>query len=147
MILVDTNVLLDVIERREPQFAHSAALIERVIRGDLEAGIAAHGVTTLHYLVARTAGNDRAEQVLDWLLEHFSVVQIGPAEIARARAMRMRDFEDAVVAAAALAAGCSHIVTGNVRDFAESPVPAVLPEEFSIDAIHERIVAEYRVTA
>ena len=40
------------------------------------------------------------------------------------------DFEDAMVAAAAVSAGCDVIVTRNAGHFTGSPVPAVSPEEF-----------------
>lgn len=42
----------------------------------------------------------------------------------------MTDFEDAVVAASAEAAGCDYVVSRNVPDFAGSPVPAVTPADF-----------------
>ena len=58
---------------------------------------------------------------------------IGRTELLRARALGWADFEDAVVAAAAEAAGCHRILTRNVRDFVRSPVLAVTPEEFLMD--------------
>ena len=47
----------------------------------------------------------------------------------RARSLSFTDFEDAALASAAEAAGCTQIVTRNVADFARSPVPALTPEE------------------
>jgi len=51
----------------------------------------------------------------------------------RAQTLGWSDFEDAVVAAAAESSGCEVIVTRNVRDFRDSPVPAVTPEEYLSD--------------
>jgi hypothetical protein len=51
----------------------------------------------------------------------------------RARSLDFEDFEDAVVATSAEAAGCEVIITRNLTDFASSPVPALTPEEFLLD--------------
>ncbi len=50
-ILVDANVPLDVLAKREPHYATSAAVWALVEQGEIEGLLAAHTVTTLHYLV------------------------------------------------------------------------------------------------
>lgn len=144
MILVDVNVVLDVFQRREPHFAASASVIDRVAYGRLPACVAAHGVTTLYFLVQQSADRRKAREAIDWIRGIFEVATVDQAAIDRARALDWPDFEDAVVAAAAEAAGCKAIVTRNTRDFRGSPVPAVAPEELVIDEIHESFVAGYR---
>lgn len=42
----------------------------------------------------------------------------------------MPDYEDALIAYAALRQGVNFIITRNKKDFARSPVPALAPEEF-----------------
>ena len=42
----------------------------------------------------------------------------------------MPDFEDAVVDTVAERSGASYIVTRNIKDFADSAVPAILPADF-----------------
>lgn len=130
MILVDLNVLLDVIQKREPHYRASAAVLERVVTGTTSAAIPAHAVTTMHFIVNRYADRRRADGVVDWLLERFEVAAVGRAELQTARRLAWSDFEDAVVAASASSSGCSVIVTRNIRDFRESPVPAMTPDEF-----------------
>ncbi len=133
MILVDLNVVLDVIQQREPHFRASSALLGEVIRGDTAALLSAHALTTVHYIVGRYQGRAKATEVVDWLLTHFGIASTGRAELVRARALDWPDFEDAVVAAAAESAGCARIVTRNVGDFRGSPVPALTPEEYLLD--------------
>ncbi len=129
MILIDLNVLLDVFQKRVPHFQTSSALIEQVLGGSETACIPAHAVTTIHYLVSKYTSKRSADQAIDWLLTHFQVAAVTEKELSRARALDWRDFEDAVVAAAAEAASCTAIVTRNVSDFKTSPVPARTPEE------------------
>jgi predicted nucleic acid-binding protein len=130
MILVDTNVLLDVIQKREPFYRTSAAVLDHVIRLRCRGFLPTHAVTTIHYLVDRYQDAKTANQAVAWLLSHFDIAGITRAELVTAQSYGWKDYEDAVVAAAAKTQGCRHIVTRNVRDFGDSPVPAVTPEEY-----------------
>ena len=133
MILIDTNVVLDVIQQREPHYRASAAVIDRVVRKHVRAALPAHAITTIHFLVGRYQNQETASQVIDWILARFDVAPVGRTELIRAQSFAWGDFEDAVVAAAAEAAGCEVIVTRNVREFSGSPVPAFTPEEYLLD--------------
>ena len=130
MILVDLNVILDVVQKREPHYGASAAVIDTVVQGRADAALPVHGITTIHYLVQRYQSREIANQAVDWLLRYFRIAPLGHREIMRARALDWNDFEDAVLAAAAESMGCSVIVTRNVKDFREGSIPAMLPEEY-----------------
>lgn len=128
--VVDLNVILDVIQKRDPHFAASARVLAAVSRNTCSGLLPAHAITTIHYIVGKYSGKKKADETVDWLLAVFDVPAMSSKSFFRARTLEMRDFEDAVVAEAALAAGSDVIVTRNVADFCESPVPAVTPEEF-----------------
>ena len=130
MILLDINVMLDVIQKREPYYFASARVIDCVVRKQVEGALSAHAFTTLDYLVANSQGLTKSRQVVDWLLIRFSVAPIGREELMRAKSLAWSDFEDAVTAAAAEALSCQAIITRNIRDFSQSPVPALAPEEW-----------------
>lgn len=128
--MIDLNVLLDVIQRREPHFAASAEVCARAVRKEFTAFVPAHAVTTLAYVVRRHAGPKKEAEVLDWLLASFKVASTGHTDLLRARSYGWTDFEDAVVAALAEGNGCRLILSRNVRDFKGSSVPTMTPEEF-----------------
>jgi predicted nucleic acid-binding protein len=127
--MLDLNVLLDVVQRREPFYAASAAALSRAIDGQIEGCVPSHALTTLHYVVAKYAGNERAGILVDWVLAHLEIVPQDRAQCVRARSLSFADFEDAALASAAEASRCEIILTRNVADFASSPVPALTPEE------------------
>ena len=127
--LVDLNVLLDVIQQRRPFFDSSAQVISRIVRGEATAYIAGHELTTAYYIVNRYASRQAADDLVDWLLVHFEIVPESASVFRRAREMALADFEDAAIASAAEAAQCEYIVTRNVRDFTDSPVPAIAPAD------------------
>ncbi len=126
-LLVDVNVLLDAVLVRSPH-SEMAARIWAAVEDDRVAGfVPAHGVTTLFYLLAQATGAVAARRAIGDLLTVFKVAAVDHAVIQRALALSWRDFEDAVCAAAAEAAGCDLIVTRDLLGFKGSPVPSVDP--------------------
>ncbi len=128
--MVDLNVVLDVLEQREPFYTASAKILSKIVTGEASGCLPAHAVTTIHYIARRHAGLKAADDAIDWLLANLEVEPQNRGTFVRARSLSFKDFEDAAVASAAEAAGCGQIVTRNVADYAGSPVPAVTPEEF-----------------
>jgi predicted nucleic acid-binding protein len=129
-LMLDLNVLLDMVQRREPFYAASIAVVDRVFKREVSGCLPAHALTTLHYIIRKFAGKDRADETVDWLLSGFEIIPQDKPQFLRARTLAFSDFEDSVVASAAEAGGCDWIVTRNVADFDGSPIAAVTPEEF-----------------
>lgn len=129
-IMIDLNVLLDVIQKREPHFAASGKVLGLAAKRQIFGHIPAHALTTIHYIVAKYAGQTKAGQTIDWLLSTLKVIPAGQKEFLRARGLNMSDFEDAVVASLAETGHCQYIVSRNTGDFKNSRIPVLTPEEF-----------------
>jgi predicted nucleic acid-binding protein len=127
-ILFDTNIVLDVLLDRQPHVEASAAAWAAVEAGKSEGLLAAHAVTTIHYLVRKELGNARARRILSAILGVFGVAAVDVAVIQEALQLPFSDFEDAVTAAAALSAACDCIVTRDPKGFRGSPVRCLAPE-------------------
>lgn len=127
-ILFDTNVVLDVLLDRQPHAQASAAAWAAAEGGRCTGVLAAHAVTTIHYLVRKELGETEARRVLSSILGVFEVAPIDGLVIQEALRLAAPDFEDAVTAAGARAAGCDWIITRDVKGFAGSPVRVLLPE-------------------
>jgi predicted nucleic acid-binding protein len=130
MILIDLNVLLDVIQKREPHYHSSALVINRVLKGPTKSYLPAHAVTTLHYLIDKYQNAGKANEVVHWLLNTFNIAPVTHETLATAHLLGWQDYEDAVVSIAAFQTGCTTIVTRNIKDFRSSTVPALTPDEF-----------------
>lgn len=130
-VLLDTNIVLDVLLERRPHTAASAAVWAAVEAGTAEGLLAAHAVTTVHYLVTKERGRTVAARTLRSLLKVLDVAPIDSQVIRDAVALGWPDFEDAVTAAAAAQAGCDLLVTRDPRGFPRSPV-LVLPPEAAV---------------
>jgi predicted nucleic acid-binding protein len=127
-ILFDTNIVLDVLLDRQPHVEASAAAWAAVEAGKSEGLLAAHAVTTIHYLARKELGNARARRILSAILGVFGVAAVDGAVIQEALQLPFSDFEDAVTAAAARSAGCDCIVTRDPRGFRGSPIRCLAPD-------------------
>jgi predicted nucleic acid-binding protein len=127
-LLFDTNIVLDVLLEREPYFEASSAVWAAVESGNAEGMLAAHAVTTIHYLLRKERGNAKARRIVSVVLRAFKVAPVNGAVVQDALQLPLSDFEDAVTAAAAKLAGCDYIVTRDPRGFRGSPVRALAPE-------------------
>ncbi len=127
-VLLDTNVILDVLLGRHPHVEAVSVVWAAAEQGKARAVLAAHALTTIHYLVGREAGADAARRTVGILLGAFGIARVDQAVLGQALQLGWPDFEDAVTAAAALAAGCDMIVTRDPRGFPHSPVRVVAPE-------------------
>lgn len=124
----DTNVVLDVLHGREPHFQASAALWAAIEDGMAYGLVSAHALTTIHYLYSRNHDRMTGKRAIQMILQVLTVAAVDQNIIARALAFPMTDFEDAVTAAAAQAAGCDFIATRDPKGFRGSPVMALAPE-------------------
>lgn len=129
-LFIDTNVVLDVLAQREPWFADSARLLAHIEQGGASGHIAAHTLTTLHYLLARHLGQQKTAAVL---IELTTLIRVEPVDhqvLQQALALGWRDFEDAVQAVTAAQCQADYLVTRNPRDFKQSLVPVITPSEY-----------------
>ena len=127
ILLVDTDILLDVALDRRPHTTAAAELLDALEQRAATGFIAWHSVANFHYLVVSKQGSAATKA---FLLELMRFVQVAPTStdsVRYAAGLPMRDFEDALQVAAAVACGANTIATRNVRDYARSPVRAATP--------------------
>ena len=129
MILIDTDVLIDIALDRPPHSEAAFGLIERVEQGVETASVAWHSISNLYYIVKPTRGDITTRDFIRELTEFVHVAQTDTESIRYATQLPMTDFEDAMQVAAAQACNAQFIVTRNVRDYQQSPIPAITPQE------------------
>ncbi|MEK7407763.1 MAG: PIN domain-containing protein [Acidobacteriota bacterium] len=128
-LLLDVNVVLDVLLDRRPHVEASGAVWAAIERGQAQGVLAAHAVTTIHYLVRREQGAARARGTIAAILQVFGVAPVDQKVVQGALQLAWHDFEDSATAAAAELAGCHALVTRDPRGFPASPVRVISPEE------------------
>ncbi|MEW6285392.1 MAG: PIN domain-containing protein [Chloroflexota bacterium] len=129
-VLIDLNVILDVLQKREPFYETSARLLALVETGQADGYVAAHSMMTLFYLISKDRSVADARAVLTSLLQFLKVASIDHSAIERALTLDYRDYEDAVQMIVALQLKLDCIVTRNVKDYSPALLPVLQPVEF-----------------
>jgi len=71
-VLLDLNVILDVLQRRQPFFETSARVLALAEKGVIEGSMSAHSITTLFYLYAKAQSDAEARVAIADLLRFLS---------------------------------------------------------------------------
>lgn len=130
-VLLDTCVVLDALQNREP-FSSAAKSIFLMAANQLYCGyVSAKAVTDIYYLMHRHTHSDKASrEVLNKLLILFDILDTAGIDCRRAIPSETVDFEDAVMIETALRSEVDCIVTRNKSDYTHSPVAIYSPDEF-----------------
>lgn len=129
VILVDLNVILDFFLTREPFYHASAAVMEMCVKGKVKGYLAFHSISNLWYIL-RKVPEDRRRAWLVELCDFLQVIGASHQEVVKAIKMEsFKDFEDCLQDRCAKSVDADYIITRNVDDFANSDVPALLPEK------------------
>ncbi len=130
-LFFDADVLFDVLLDRAPFAEDSAKALSMVERGEAVGFVAAHSITTLHYLLRRELSARRTRRVLMDLIRLLDVVAVDHDRLLQAFALAWSDFEDAVQTACAAKAEVDFLVTRDRRGFAKADIPVASPAELS----------------
>lgn len=129
-ILVDNDVVLDVLIKREPFYYESRKIFSLAASERVEIFIATITAINAFYTIRKEKDKDLAFEAIEGLSKLVAVCRTEANVLATALSLNFRDFEDAVQCASAIAEGLNAIVTRNKKDFANSPLPIYSPAEF-----------------
>lgn len=127
--LLDTNIVLDLIGKREPFVNSTIHIFALAEKEKLKLYISPHSLVTIYYLLSRDKGSKSASKLLEKLLGRLHIAPIDETVVRRTFTYGFQDWEDALVASAAQGARLDGVITRNVKDFKKSPLPALLPDE------------------
>ena len=130
VLLIDDNVLLDVLQVRQPHYDTSYAVWKLCDMGYAEGYMSAMAFTDIVYIMRKEVAYDKIDTLLAKLSGTFTVTDLTLDELRTAANMKWRDFEDAVQSATASRIHADYIITRNTKDFEGSNVRALTPEEY-----------------
>jgi len=131
-VLIDTNILLDDILRRDPNAETAKKITQLVVEQRVIGHITANTITDIFYIVSKNCDKAIAREVVKNLLETFVVISVSGQDCIAALGLPLSDFEDALVVVCASNAYLENIVT-NDKVFLKQEglsVPAISPTDF-----------------
>ena len=128
-LMLDNNIILDHIGRRQPFYELSRKVCLLGIIGEANTFISVNMLTDIYYLLKKDFGSAQAQDLIENNLAFLQLVGVLPDDAKRALSRRWSDFEDCLVATCAEKINANYIITRNVKDFKASNVPAITPQE------------------
>lgn len=135
-VLFDTNLILDVVFRRQPFVIDSGRLWQAHLENKIDGYVTASSVTDIFYVSRRLTDVVRAREAVETTLDTLNVATVDEAILRYANQLAGKDFEDNVQIACAVANGLDGIVTRDRLGFRRSPIRAYAPDEL-LDLIRE----------
>lgn len=129
--LVDTCVILDVLQRREPFFEDALRLLQAAADKEFACILTAKSITDIYYILRRALHDDKQVRAhIQKLYALFEIADTFALDCELALFSETKDYEDAVMIETAVRVGADCIVTRNLKDFANSKLPVHSPKVF-----------------
>lgn len=129
-VIIDLNVILDVLQRRDPFYEASAALLAAAETGRVDGYMAAHSITTLFYLLQKGKSSAEARATITNLLQFLKIAPIDQTTIEQSLNLDYGDFEDAVQMMSAVQCRADYLITRNIKDYQPALLPVLQPVDF-----------------
>lgn len=128
-LLIDANILLDVLQNREPHVQASSVVWKLCETEKAKGYVSALTFANLVYIMRKELDPKKIEETLKALSLIFEFADFNVSDLTHAAELEWDDFEDAVQSVTAERVHADYIITRNVRDFAKSKVVAFTPSE------------------
>jgi predicted nucleic acid-binding protein len=134
-VLLDTNIIVDVLQQREPWRQDGEAIFIAAAMNQITACVTAKQIADIHYMTKKLFKGQAhidhlAKQVIGKLMTFMELEDTSAADCQAAMGINNNDFEDAMLMACAARETMDYIVTRNVTHFKGSAVPVVTPADF-----------------
>ena len=130
-LLIDSNVILDMVQRREPFSANSKEIIASCIKQKYQGFVSAHSLCDIYYILRKDLSVPQRLKLVEMFCQFFTVIPEKANDfIAVVQNPNTDDLEDGLQIQCATKCDLDYIVTRNIDDFKKSSVPAIQPSDF-----------------
>lgn len=128
-LLIDANIILDVLQKREPHYKYSSIIWKLCEAKKATGHVSILTFMNMVYILRKEMTPEKIEETYKALSLIFTFEDLINEDVKNALTMKFKDFEDAMQIQTALKIGVDFIITRNVKDFLNSPIPAYTPKE------------------
>ena len=127
-LLLDTNVLIDYLGRKEPFFPSAQKVVIAGFFGDARLWTPSQSVVDAFCVLSRYVDSARLQAAIRKALTVIEPVDLTGASLGRSVRLGWDDLEDCLIALATERVGADYLITRDAKGFARSTVPAVSPD-------------------
>ena len=130
-LLVDTNIILDLLAKREPFDVESRQLFSMADTKVVELVVSSLSLVNAQYVVNDLMKFKEARSIIGKFKVLVSTYELNDKIVELAlNDYNYKDFEDGIQYYTALESQCELIITRNLKDFKKSSIPVLSPKEY-----------------
>ncbi|MBC6366796.1 PIN domain-containing protein [Algoriphagus sp. AK58] len=128
-IFLDTNIILDIALERPIFFQHSSKIFEKLTEGRILCFLSATSIKDIYFLISKEKSKEIAKEFILDLVEIMQILAVDRNIVIHAVNSDFSDFEDSIQNSVADLNGIDWIITRNKKDFRQSRLQVLSPEE------------------
>jgi predicted nucleic acid-binding protein len=130
-LFVDTNIVIDLLSRREPYYDEAATLFSLADKNQVELSISSLTIANTSYVLLGQMDSAKAKSILRKLRLIVKILPLDDKIVGLAlNDEAFSDFEDGLQYFTAIENGQETIITRNLKDFKNSKLPAITAKQF-----------------
>jgi predicted nucleic acid-binding protein len=129
-IFVDTDIIYDMLAKRELHYQAAARLFTLSDGGKIQIFISALTVANIHYLISKQLSSNEAKQIIRKFKLLVNIVPINEKIIDLALNSDFKDFEDAIQYYCALENDIELLLTRNLKDYKQAQISVMTAQDF-----------------
>lgn len=129
-IFLDTNVVLDLLGEREPYYNSAAKIATLADKGEIDLIVSALTYSTVYYLLSRAEDKKLVKEKLRKFKVIAETSDLTDKIVDKGLSSKFSDFEDSLQYYCAIKMDCKILITRNSKDFKESEIPVLTPDEY-----------------
>ena len=129
-VLVDTDVIYDLLAKREPYYIFAAILFTKADHNKVKLFISALTIANMHYMLSRLKSDKEARKILNRFKVLVSIIPLDQKILELALNSDFKDFEDAIQYYSAIENNVEILLTRNLRDYKKAKIPVMTAEGF-----------------
>lgn len=132
-VFLDTNIIVDLIADRKPFSKFSIEIFKKAEENKIKLFTSSHSIATTHYLLKKYLEEKLLRDVIYNLLDYITVVAVDTDVLKKGLRSKHKDFEDSIqILCASTIENIDCIVTRNIKDFRDSEILVLTPDEFCL---------------
>ena len=129
-LLIDTNIILDLLAKREPFYTFAAALFSLADKKKIKLYTSSFSIINTNYILSKSLSEKEAKEILRKFRILVKILPCDEKIIDLGLNSHFTDYEDAVQYFTATENKIDCIITRNLKDFKNSKIPVFTAEEF-----------------
>lgn len=129
-IFVDTDIIMDLLAKREPYYQYAAELFSKADKGEIQICISPLTFYNISYIVFRNYNSSRSRQNLLKLKTLVHFLPVNDKVIDLTLTSDFKDFEDGIQYFTALEHNVNILVTRNLKEYKSAEITILTAEQY-----------------